>query len=54
MTMDFKNPAAGLPKNITKGGSVVFEFKQRKDGEFELTAIAPSIQIAPAVKAFTK
>ena len=41
MTMGFKIPAAGLPKNISKGDSVAFEFKQGKGGQYELTTISP-------------
>ena len=41
MTMDFKIPAAGLPKNIGKGNAVTFEYKLGKDGQFELTTISP-------------
>ena len=54
MTMDFKIPAAGLPKNITKGSAVAFEFKQRKDGQFELTTLSPITQMAPDPKATAK
>ena len=45
MTMDFKIPAAGLPKNIRKGDNVTFEFRLGGDGPVELTAITP---VAPA------
>jgi Cu(I)/Ag(I) efflux system membrane fusion protein len=45
MTMDFKLPAGGLPKNIRQGDNVTFEFKQVGDGPAELTAIT---RTAPA------
>jgi Cu(I)/Ag(I) efflux system membrane fusion protein len=40
MTMGFKAPATGLPKNIAVGDAVSFEFRQTKDGAFEITSIA--------------
>lgn len=42
MTMGFKPPAAGLPKNVAVGDSVVFEIRQTKDGMFEITTISPT------------
>lgn len=42
MTMAFKAPANGLPKNIAAGDSVAFEIRQTKDGVFEITSIAPA------------
>jgi len=42
MTMDFKLPAAGLPKAIGKGDLVNFEFTQDKDGQAVLTTITPA------------
>ena len=54
MTMGFKIPAAGLPKNISKGESVAFEFKQGKEGQYELTMISPVAQTAPAAKGMRK
>ena len=50
MTMDFKLPAAGLPNSIAKGGAVTFEFRQRKDGQYELTGISPAAQTKPVMK----
>ena len=41
MTMGFKPPANGLPKNIAVGDTVSFEIRQIKDG-FEITSIAPA------------
>jgi membrane fusion protein, copper/silver efflux system len=40
MTMGFKLPATGLPQGINVGGSVEFEFRQGKDGRFEIASIA--------------
>jgi Cu(I)/Ag(I) efflux system membrane fusion protein len=37
MTMGFKVPASGLPKNLAVGDTVTFEFQQTKDGAFEIT-----------------
>ena len=42
MTMGFKAPGNGLPKNIVVGDIVSFEFRQIKDGSFEITSIAPA------------
>jgi membrane fusion protein, copper/silver efflux system len=42
MTMGFKVPASGLPQGIAVGGSVEFEFRQGKDGQFEIASIAPA------------
>lgn len=42
MTMGFKLPAGGLPKNVAVGDSVVFEIRPLKDGMFEIASIAPS------------
>ena len=42
MTMGFKLPASGLPKNIAVGDSVAFEMRQTKDGAFEIVTIAPA------------
>ena len=41
MTMGFRSPATGLPKNISVGDTVAFEFRKTEDGQFELTSIAP-------------
>ncbi len=45
MTMDFKLPAGGLPRNVSKGDAVVFDFRMDKEGRPELTNIT---QAAPA------
>ena len=54
MTMEFKIPAAGLPKDISKGDSVAFDFKQSKGGQFELSAISPAASGASATKGIRK
>jgi Cu(I)/Ag(I) efflux system membrane fusion protein len=41
MTMGFKLPASGLPKNVAVGDTVAFEIRQTKDGMYEITAISP-------------
>jgi Cu(I)/Ag(I) efflux system membrane fusion protein len=47
MTMGFKLPADGLPKNIAVGDTVTFEIRQTKDGTFEIITISPTAA-APA------
>jgi Cu(I)/Ag(I) efflux system membrane fusion protein len=47
MTMGFRLPA-GQPKNIAKGSTVQFEFRQASDGEFEIVTIKPA---APGARA---
>jgi Cu(I)/Ag(I) efflux system membrane fusion protein len=41
MTMGFKLPATGLPQGIAAGNRVNFDFRQTKDGTFQITSIAP-------------
>jgi membrane fusion protein, copper/silver efflux system len=41
MTMDFKLPKDGLPKGISEGNRVAFEFKPDGKGEFEITSMKP-------------
>jgi Cu(I)/Ag(I) efflux system membrane fusion protein len=41
MTMGFKLPSTGLPKNIATGDTVAFDIRARKDGSYEVTSIAP-------------
>ncbi|MQA18448.1 efflux RND transporter periplasmic adaptor subunit [Rugamonas rivuli] len=41
MTMGFKAPAAGLPRNVSVGDRVAFDIKPRRDGTFEIVAISP-------------
>lgn len=40
MTMGFKVPASGLPKNLAVGDNVVFEFQSVKEGVFEISSIS--------------
>jgi membrane fusion protein, copper/silver efflux system len=42
MTMGFKAPASGMPKDLRVGQTVNFEFRQTQDGKFEITAITPA------------
>src|SRR3989449_372103 len=42
MTMAFKAPPNGVPKNVAVGVTVNFEIRQTTDGTFEITAIAPA------------
>ena len=46
MTMGFKLPADGLPKNVAAGDTVVFEIRAIKDGMFEIASISPTA-VAP-------
>ena len=41
MTMEFKTPSAGVPKNVHKGDRVTFEFILGDDGMATLTSITP-------------
>jgi Cu(I)/Ag(I) efflux system membrane fusion protein len=47
MTMGFKTPPAGLPRNVGVGDRVEFDIKPRQDGTFEIVAISP-VADAPA------
>jgi len=40
MTMGFRLPAAGLPKNIAVGDSVTFEIREAPGGVYEIVSIA--------------
>jgi Cu(I)/Ag(I) efflux system membrane fusion protein len=40
MTMGFKPPPSGLPKDVAVGDTVSFEFRQSKEGPFEIVAIS--------------
>ena len=42
MTMGFKLPPAGLPKNVAVGDDVVFDIRQTGEGMFEIVDIAPA------------
>lgn len=50
MTMDFKLPATGLPRNVQAGDAVTFEFYMNAEGLPQLTGITPMAS-APAPKA---
>ena len=41
MTMDFQIPATGLPKDLSEGDQVSFEFQAGQKGGFELKSITP-------------
>lgn len=41
MTMGFQVPEGGVPKELKVGDTVVFEFRQAKDGAYKLTSIEP-------------
>ena len=48
MTMGFKTPAGGIPKDIAVGDTVTFEVRPTKDGAYEIatisrTGIAPNV-----------
>lgn len=42
MTMGFKLPANGLPRNIAVGDMVTFEVRQTKDGMYQIATISPN------------
>jgi len=46
MTMQYKAPPGGVPKDVKEGTSVRFEFVLTPQGEFALTSIAPIAPIA--------
>lgn len=47
MTMGFKLPAGGLPKNISVGDTVTFEIRPTQDGAFQITKISPAAGTSP-------
>lgn len=47
MTMDFKLPASGLPKNIAVGDTVAFTIRAVDDGVFQIINITPTVDTAP-------
>ena len=51
MTMDFKPPAKGLPRNVQTGDRVTFEFYEAAEGIPQITIITP---MAPEAKAVPK
>ncbi len=50
MTMGFRAPSSGLPRDVAVGERVDFSFTAAPDGQFRLTRIAP---VAPPSKAAT-
>ncbi len=42
MTMGFKPPAGGLPRNVAVGDMVAFEIRQTNDGMYQITTISPT------------
>ena len=48
MTMDFKLPPSGAPRNVEAGDRVTFEFFVDKEGLPQLTRVTP---LAPEPKA---
>ncbi len=44
MTMGFKLPESGLPRNVAIGDTVVFDIRQTADGMFQITSIAPTAE----------
>jgi Cu(I)/Ag(I) efflux system membrane fusion protein len=47
MTMAFRLPATGLPRNLAVGDTVTFEFRDAADGVFEITSIS-AVALVPA------
>ncbi|MYM39675.1 efflux RND transporter periplasmic adaptor subunit [Duganella qianjiadongensis] len=47
MTMAFKPPSGGLPRNVAVGDTVAFEVRKVQDG-YQLTAVTPVTDSAPA------
>ncbi len=48
MTMGFKLPAQGLPKDIKVGERVDFDIRATADGDYQITRIAPASAAAPS------
>lgn len=44
MTMPFRLPPGGLPRNVAVGDRVAFDIRQMPDGEFQIAAIAPTAE----------
>lgn len=42
MTMPFKLPPDGLPRNIAVGNQVTFEIRQTPEGDYQITSITPA------------
>jgi membrane fusion protein, copper/silver efflux system len=55
MTMGFKLPTTGLPKNIAVGDTVEFEFHRTPEGQFQIMTIVPAAKPSSRdVKGVTK
>ncbi|WP_317202766.1 efflux RND transporter periplasmic adaptor subunit [Janthinobacterium sp.] len=50
MTMAFKPPPGGLPRDIAVGDSVVFELRRNPDGDYQLTSISTTAAPRAAMK----
>ena len=50
MTMGFKPPVGGVPKNVAVGDRVAFEIRQTPDGMYQITAITPAAEAPGAAK----
>lgn len=50
MTMDFKLPATGLPKNIAVGDTVSFEIQSNENGEFRISNITPAAGVTKELR----
>jgi Cu(I)/Ag(I) efflux system membrane fusion protein len=48
MTMGFKLPAGGLPRNVAVGDTVIFEIRQTADGMYQVSAISPTADAPPS------
>jgi membrane fusion protein, copper/silver efflux system len=48
MTMEYRAPKGGLPKDLKDGTAIEFEFVLTPKGEYELTRVTP---VAPAAAA---
>ncbi len=48
MTMGFRSPPTGLPRNVAVGDAVTFAFRKTADGQFELTTLAPLAGAGPS------
>jgi Cu(I)/Ag(I) efflux system membrane fusion protein len=45
MTMGFRLPPTGLPRNLAVGDTVTFEIRETGDGMFEITSIAANTRV---------
>jgi membrane fusion protein, copper/silver efflux system len=46
MTMGFTLPANGLPRNIAVGDMVAFDFRETKDGMYQIVSITPTADVS--------